>query len=66
MDVLCQLMLFKDLEKGQKLLRISEDCIDPTMATDLLESNLKKLNRLMQAGGLSFEKYEMAGRELLT
>jgi hypothetical protein len=35
------------------------------MATDLMESDLKKLNMLYQRGGESFAKHEAALKELL-
>lgn len=49
-----------------KTVRISETFNEPEMATDLLEKNLKKLNRLVQKGRDSFAKNEKAIRELLT
>jgi len=39
-----------------KTVRISETFNEPEMATDLLETNLKKLNRLVQKGRDSFGK----------
>jgi hypothetical protein len=38
--------------------RISETFNEPTMATDLLEHNLTKLNRLVQKGRMSYRSNE--------
>jgi patatin-like phospholipase/acyl hydrolase len=54
-------ILFDDV----KTVRISENFTEPDMATDLLENDLKKLNRLMQKGRDSFRKNEPGLRELL-
>jgi patatin-like phospholipase/acyl hydrolase len=48
-----------------KTVRISETFNEPEMATDLLEKDLKKLNRLVQKGRDSFAKNEQALKELL-
>lgn len=45
--------------------RISEVFNEPEMATDLLECDLTKLNRLTQKGRASFAKYESAIKNLL-
>jgi len=39
-----------------KTVRISETFNEPEMATDLLETNLKKLNRLFKKAGTRSEK----------
>jgi len=54
-------ILFGDV----KTIRISETFHEPEMATDLLEKDLRKLNRLIQKGRDSFAKNEPALRELL-
>jgi hypothetical protein len=53
MDVLRNI-LFKDVPT----IRISDTYVEPTMATDLLEHDLNKLNRLVQKGRLSFAAHE--------
>jgi len=45
--------------------RISDTFAEPTMATDLLEHDLVKLDMLYQRGGESFAKHERALRELM-
>jgi len=47
-------ILFKDIPT----VRIHDPFSEPDMATDLLEHNLKKLNRLVQKGRDSFRKHE--------
>jgi len=47
-------------------IRINETFERPEMATDLMESNLRKLNMLYQRGRESFSKYESDLKELLT
>ena len=54
-------ILFSDTET----VRISDTFEQPEMATDLLESDLTKLNMLYQRGGESFATYESALRLLL-
>jgi len=54
-------ILFKDVET----VRINDTFERPEMATDLMESNLSKLNMLYQRGGESFAKHEAALRNLL-
>lgn len=54
-------ILFRDV----KTVRVSETFSEPEMATDFLENNLKKLNRLVQKGRDSFAKCESDIRELL-
>jgi predicted acylesterase/phospholipase RssA len=54
-------ILFKDVET----VRINDTFERPEMATDLMESNLSKLNMLYQRGGESFAKHEAALKELL-
>ena len=56
-----RLILFGDVPT----IRINDAFERPEMATDLLESNLKKLNTLYLRGGESFAKYEIALTELL-
>lgn len=53
MDVL-RSVLFKDVPT----IRISETFSEPQMATDLLEHDLAKLNRLVQKGRLSYAMHE--------
>jgi uncharacterized protein len=48
-----------------KTVRISDTFNEPELATDFLENNLKKLNRLVQKGRDSFAKNEQAVRDLL-
>ena len=45
--------------------RINDHFEKPEMATDLLESDLKKLNMLYQRGGDSFATYEKELRQLM-
>lgn len=54
-------ILFKDVET----VRINDTFERPEMATDLMESDLSKLNMLYQRGGESFAKHEAALKELL-
>ena len=54
-------ILFKDV----RTVRINDHFERPEMATDLLESNLKKLNMLYQRGGESFAKYEDELKEIM-
>lgn len=54
-------ILFKDVQT----VRINDTFERPEMATDLMESNLAKLNMLYQRGGESFAKHEVALKELL-
>jgi len=56
-----RLILFKEI----RTVRINERFPEPEMATDLLESDLKKLNMLYQRGIESFASHEAAIRELL-
>ena len=60
MDVLRNI-LFKDVPT----IRISDSFVEPTMATDLLEHDLNKLNRLVQKGRLSFASHETKLGEFL-
>jgi len=46
-------------------IRISDTFAEPHMATDLLEHDLKKLNRLVQKGRLSFAKHETELKDFL-
>lgn len=55
-------VLFKDV----KTIRISETFAEPTMATDLLEHDLTKLNRLIQKGRFSYAAHEAILKEYLT
>jgi uncharacterized protein len=54
-------VLFNDVET----VRVNDTFERPEMATDLMESNLTKLNMLYQRGGESFAKYERDLRALL-
>jgi len=54
-------ILFRDIQA----VRINDTFERPEMATDLLESDLKKLNLLYQRGGESFANHETALKELL-
>lgn len=54
-------ILFKDV----RTVRINDTFERPEMATDLMESNLSKLNMLYQRGGESFARHEAALKELL-
>lgn len=60
MEQLCTI-LFRDVP----IVRISEPFSEPEMATDLLEHDLKKLERLLYKGRLSYEKHEMRLKPLL-
>jgi hypothetical protein len=46
------------LFKNVPTIRISDSFVEPAMATDLLEHDLTKLNRLVQKGRLSFAPHE--------
>lgn len=46
-------------------IRISEPFVEPKMATDLLEHDLKKLNRLVQKGRMSFRPHEAELKKFL-
>jgi hypothetical protein len=54
-------ILFKDIWT----VRINDTFERPEMATDLMESNLTKLNCLYQRGGESFAKHEAELRKIL-
>ena len=54
-------ILFDDV----RTVRINDTFERPEMATDLMESDLLKLNMLYQRGGESFAKHEAALKELL-
>jgi predicted acylesterase/phospholipase RssA len=54
-------VLFKEI----RTIRISDTYESPEMATDLFESNKKKLDMLYQRGGESFAKYEQELKEML-
>ena len=54
-------ILFKDIQT----VRINDTYERPEMATDLMESDLKKLNSLYQRGGESFAGYEVELRTML-
>jgi len=54
-------ILFKDVPT----IRISDAFVEPEMATDLLEHDLNKLNRLIQKGRLSYAKQEEKLKEFL-
>jgi hypothetical protein len=55
-------ILFKDVPT----IRINDAFVEPAMATDLLEHDLAKLNRLVQKGRLSFAAHEPKLKEFLT
>lgn len=54
------------LFKNVQTIRINDSFIEPDMATDLLEHDLTKLNRLVQKGRLSFAENEIKLKEFLT
>ena len=54
-------ILFKDVPT----IRINGAYTEPTMATDLLEHDLNKLNRLVQKGRLSFAEHESTLKDFL-
>jgi len=54
-------ILFKEV----RAVRINDSFVEPEMATDLLEHDLNKLNRLVQKGRLSFAKHEEKLKEYL-
>jgi predicted acylesterase/phospholipase RssA len=54
-------ILFRDIWT----IRINDEFSQPHMATDLLESNLKKLDLLYQRGGESFAKHEADLRKMM-
>jgi uncharacterized protein len=56
-----RVILFKNI----RTIRINDTFEQPEMATDLMESNLKKLNMVYQRGGESFAKHEAELRQLL-
>lgn len=53
------------LFKNVATVRISDAFVEPEMATDLLEHDLNKLNRLVQKGRLSFATHEEKLKEFL-
>lgn len=55
-------ILFKDVPT----IRIHEAFVEPALATDLLEHDLNKLNRLVQKGRLSYEANESALKAFLS
>jgi hypothetical protein len=54
-------ILFKDI----RTVRINDTFERPEMATDLMESDLKKLNSLYQRGGESFASHEAELKSML-
>lgn len=56
-----RVLLFRDIET----VRISDTYLQPEMATDLLEHDLKKLNQLQQRGRESFAAHEQALKDML-
>lgn len=54
------------LFKGVQTIRINEAFVEPGMATDFLEHDLNKLNRLIQKGRLSFAENEKKLKEFLS
>ena len=61
MDVL-RGILFKKVQT----IRVNDSFVEPKMATDLMEHDLIKLNRLVQKGRLSFAAHETKLKELLS
>jgi len=53
------------LFKNVKTVRINDAFVEPALATDLLEHDLTKLDRLVQKGRLSYQKYESTILEYL-
>jgi hypothetical protein len=53
------------LFKKVQTIRINDAFVEPHMATDLLEHDLNKLNRLVQKGRLSFAAHETRLKEFL-
>ena len=53
------------LFRGIRTVRVNDTYDKPEMATDLMESDLKKLDVLYQEGGESYAKHEGALKELL-
>jgi predicted acylesterase/phospholipase RssA len=53
------------LFKNVPTIRINDSFVEPEMATDLLEHDLNKLNRLVQKGRLSFAAHEQKLKEFL-
>jgi hypothetical protein len=60
MDTL-RIILFKNVPT----IRIHEAFVEPALATDLLEHDLDKLNRLVQKGRLSYAANERALKDFL-
>lgn len=58
-------VLRKILFKQVPTIRISDSFVEPEMATDLLEHDAKKLNRLVQKGRLSFAAHETQLKDFL-
>ena len=58
-------VLRKILFKQVPTIRISDFFVEPEMATDLLEHDALKLNRLVQKGRLSFAAHETQLKEFL-
>lgn len=56
-----RVLLFRDIQT----VRISDTYLQPEMATDLLESNLDKLDLLQQRGRESFAAHERMLRDML-
>lgn len=54
-------ILFKDIQT----IRINDASVEPEMATDLMECDLGKLNRLIQKGRFSFAQHEAKLKEYL-
>lgn len=61
MDVLRKILF----GKTAPTIRISDAFVEPEMATDLLEHDLTKLNRLIQKGRISFRAHEEKLKEFL-
>lgn len=62
MEVLRKILFAKTVPT----IRINDAFVEPEMATDLLEHDLTKLNRLVQKGRVSFRDHENALRDFLT
>ena len=58
-------VLRKILFKQVPTIRISDSFAEPEMATDLMEHDTNKLNRLVQKGRLSFAAHESKLKDFL-
>jgi len=64
----CSMEVLRKILFGKSVptIRINDAFVDPEMATDLLEHDLMKLNRLVQKGRISFREHEVKLKEFLT